>query len=272
MTRPQRKRGRLRRALLYGLVCVSVFGIGYSLYRLYGLQAEYAAEDALYTGLRLQAHTNEDASVGTSGAPTAATPAPQEGQTPEATPSPAPESLMDFDALRQINPDTVAWITLENSVIDYPVVQAEDDVYYLHHLYSGKRGASGAIFMEAENAADFSDKNTVLFGHHMKNGSMFASLDKYRKQAYFDEHRTATLYTPYGDHVVEWFAGYVADAAPIPLVFEGDEAFMAFLAEAYARSTFESGVTVLPADRVVTLSTCTYVFHNARYVLLGVVR
>lgn len=182
-------------------------------------------------------------------------------------------SKMNFDKLREMNPDTVAWINMNDGTIDYPVVQGKDNKFYLNHLFSREYGKAGSIFMEVTNAADFSDKNTLLFGHHMNNGSMFANIENYRNQAYYELFPRMELYTPQGDNKVEWFAGYPVSAARIPTAFDSSEAFLAHVEKARSRSDFQAAeVQVSAEDRLVTLVTCTYAWENARYILVGVIR
>ena len=142
----------------------------------------------------------------------------------------------------------------------------------MDHLFSEEYGISGSIFMEMTNTPDFSDRNTIIFGHHMNNESMFASLDKYRSQKYYEEHPVMTLYTPQGDYLVEWFAGYAITAAPIPTAFENDAAFEEYVGQAIRKSNFKADIEVLPTDRIITLCTCSYVSDDARYILVGVLR
>ena len=284
MKSPQKKRRSRRPVFLYLVLCVCILAIGYSAYRLILTRLAYDADDNLYAELRTelagpggsavpaasQGGAASDGAVSgesAAGEPAAGAPVPADDKTPAAA-----ESQMDFEKLLNINPDTVAWITLPDTVIDYPVVQGEDDSYYLRHLFTGKRGASGCIFMDAANAPDFTDRNTVLYGHHMKNGSMFAGLEKFNKQSYYDAHGSMTLFTPSGDHRVEWFAGYGTTSDRVPTAFESDQAFSDFVAEAAANSDFASDVQVLPTDRLLTLSTCTYFMYDARYLLIGVIR
>ena len=103
---------------------------------------------------------------------------------------------VDFAALREINPDIVAWIYIEGTKINYPIVQGEENSYYLKHLFSGEWNGSGCIFLDFRNDASFADRHSIIYGHHMKNGTMFTDLDKYKKQEFFDEHPVALLITP----------------------------------------------------------------------------
>lgn len=186
--------------------------------------------------------------------------------------TPFATSQMDFAKLEQINPDTVAWITIEDTLVDYPVVQGSDNRYYLKHLFTGEYGTVGSIFMEKTNTPDFSDQNTLIFGHNMKDKSMFADLDKYREQEYYEEHPTMMLFTPQGDHLVEWFAGYTTTSAPLPLTFETEDEFEEHVRSTLLKSDFQADVDILPTDRLVTLATCVYDSEDARFILVGVIR
>ena len=178
---------------------------------------------------------------------------------------------VDFDGLRAINPNVVGWIILEGTPINYPVVQGDDNYHYLDHLFNGTRNPSGAIFVDSYNLPDFVDDNTVIYGHHMRDGSMFAALERYRSQAFFDENPWVFLLTPEGNYVIKLFAGYVVDveASSWRLEFSDDAEMQYWIDERRSRSDFISDVEVGPSDRLVTLSTCSFVFHNARYVVVG---
>lgn len=179
---------------------------------------------------------------------------------------------VDFAALSAINPDIVGWLYCEDTVINYPVTQTTDDEYYLRHLFDGSTHKSGCLFLEAANAADFSDIHSIIYGHHMKNGSMFQSLSNYKKQSYYDEHPTLLLMTPGQNYTIRLFAGYVcaADGNAWQLDFRSDEEFKNWLQSACRRSTFDSGITPTVSDHIITLSTCSYEYDDARYVVLGV--
>jgi len=179
--------------------------------------------------------------------------------------------VVDFDALLAMNPDTAAWLYSEGTVIDYPVVQGSDNSYYLDHIFDGTYNKLGALFVDYRNTPGFADRNTIIYGHNMNNGSMFASLTKYEEQAYYDEHPEMLLMLPEGTFRLELFSGYVAstDASAYQLSFADDSVFAAFLEEVRGKSDFVSPVSVTASDRIVTLSTCTYNFENARYVVHG---
>ncbi|MBQ0038243.1 MAG: class B sortase [Clostridiales bacterium] len=118
--------------------------------------------------------------------------------------------VVDFNALREINPDIVGWIYIEDTNINYPIAQGPDNSYYLSRMYNKQWDGCGCIFMDYLNSPDFSDSNSVIYGHHMKNGSMFHDLDGYKGQEFYETHKTAYLLTPDKNYQIILFAGYVA--------------------------------------------------------------
>ena len=179
---------------------------------------------------------------------------------------------MDFDGLKQINGDIIGWLYGEGSNIDYPVLQAKDNEYYLEHLYNGESNSSGSLFADYRNRSDFSDRNTVIYGHHMNNGTMFGSLEYYRDQDFYEAVPTMMLYTPEGDYLIELISGTDEngyDDGYISFDFQSDEEFLQYVESFRSRSTFKSDVEVQPGDRLISLSTCAYVFANARYMVIG---
>ncbi len=119
--------------------------------------------------------------------------------------------VVDWDALREINPDVVAWVYMPGTMVNYPVAHKDgDSEYYLHHNFSLGEGSFGAefgsIMLSGENAGDFSDEVNILYGHHMRNGSMFALFAELRDSDIFNEHRTIYLLTPEGNYRLQTFA------------------------------------------------------------------
>jgi sortase B len=176
---------------------------------------------------------------------------------------------VDFDALRAINPDVAGWLYCENTPINYPVVQGSDNVYYLRRLLDGKSNRSGTLFLDWRNRPELTDDQSVIYGHHMRNGSMFACLTGYRKQEYYTAHPVIYLLTPEYNFRLEVFSGYVSDPATEDFVFWFDSGTdrETYLTQAVERSDFTANVEVAAEDRIVTLSTCTYEFENARYLI-----
>lgn len=183
-------------------------------------------------------------------------------------------SKPDFEALLAWNPDIVGWIWLPGTDIDYPVVQGQDNDYYLNHTTDHTRSVIGSIFMESKNSKDFQDDVTALYGHHIRGGRMFSSLSGYKEQAYYNEHPVIYLYTPDQDYVIELFAGEILNGATatLPLIFESMDARDTWLKALQKSSRFQSPVEIGEDDRFVALCTCSYEYNNARYAVYGVLR
>ena len=178
---------------------------------------------------------------------------------------------VDFDGLSQVNDDIVAWLYVPGTVINYPIVQTGDNDYYLNHLFNGKVNSSGCIFLDYSAAGDFTSMNSVLHGHHMRNGTMFAAVCKYKNPSFYRSHPTAMLVTPEGNYEVRFFSGYVCDTESDAWNYSfSDGDYDTWLKKRLKLSCFKSGVTPSAEDRVLTLSTCSYEFDDARFVLHGI--
>lgn len=193
------------------------------------------------------------------------------GTEPEAQET-APISV-DFDALSSRRGDVVGWLYCEETPVNYPIAQSDDNDYYLYRLLDGTPNTAGTLFLDCRASGDFSGWNSVIYGHNMKNDSMFGSLKHYRAQAYYDSHPVLYLLTPNRDYKIELVGGYVtssnAAAYSIPETREERDALVRL---AVSSSTFTSSAEITDNDKLITLSTCVYDFENARYVLVGVLR
>lgn len=179
-------------------------------------------------------------------------------------------AAIDFDRLYEVSEDAVAWLYAPNGAINYVVAQAEDNDYYLHRLLNGEETNGGTLFADFRNSAGFSDWNTVIYGHNMKNGTMFASLLDYRNPDYYEEHPAMYLYTPGHRYRLELIAGYTTNVSDliysVPATKEERDEI---LEHAYKVSSFVSGIIAGAEDKLVTLSTCSYDYDDARYVVIG---
>ena len=128
--------------------------------------------------------------------------------------------------------------------------------------------------MDYRNAPDLSGRNTVLYGHNLKDGTMLNQITNYNEQSFYQQHPRALLMTPERNYRIEFVAGYITDlnGSAWKMEFGSDQEFSLWLEEAMARSTFTASVPVIPQDRVVTFSTCTYEYLEARYVLVGILK
>ena len=178
---------------------------------------------------------------------------------------------VDFEELLKENPDVVGWIYSEETQINYPVLRGKDNEAYLHHMINGAYNSAGSIFMDFRCEPDLSGFNTIIYGHHMKNGSMFASLHQYTKQDFYDEHKYMWYLTP--DHIyrLDVLAGYVGDAeAEVYTIFTERDELTSYLSFAEASSNFEPDHRPQEISGVIVLSTCSYEYDDARYVVVCV--
>ena len=177
---------------------------------------------------------------------------------------------VDFEILWETNEDVVGWIYCEDTPINLPLVQAEDNDYYLHRLIDGTWNISGTLFVDYRNAGNFSDINTIIYGHNMKNKGMFGTLSNYKEQSYYEDHPVMWLLTPDENYKVELIAGYVTPSTSEIYSFgQTEEEVLALAEQSIGKSTFISDFQVSQGDRYVTLSTCSYEYDNARYILIG---
>ena len=182
---------------------------------------------------------------------------------------------VDFDALLAENPDTVAWIRFdEPSIISYPVVKSADNKEYLKKTFSENDNKLGAIFMDMRNTNDFSDKNTMIYGHNLKvGGEMFSQLKDYEDEFFYQEHPNFYIYTPDGKiRTYKVFsASVVKDTADqYNLTYETDADFESYLTMCKEASEYDTGTEVSAQSQIVSLSTCTNVKEDERFLLQGV--
>lgn len=178
--------------------------------------------------------------------------------------------LVDFDILQSENPDIVGWVYCADTPINYPIVQGEDNQYYLRRLTDGSYNSSGSIFMDFRNAPDLSDLNSLIYGHNMTNDTMFGTLVEYKDQDYFNEHPHLWILTKECAYRIDLIAGIVTRSdSDTYTIFETREELDAHLQSCVERSTFVSDYDLESVERIVTLSTCSYEYNTARYVVIG---
>lgn len=173
------------------------------------------------------------------------------------------ESPIDWEGLWEVNEDVYAWITVPGTVIDYPILQhATDNTYYLYYNIDGSYGYPGCIYTENMNAKDFTDNNTVIYGHNMKNGSMFAGLHQFEDKAFFDGHQKVLIYMPEKSYEYTIFAAYVYDDRHLLYSFDfsNEDVYASYLENIQGmrdlNANLRSDVTVTKENKIITLATC----------------
>lgn len=248
MTKKKKRLSKTGKIILDILLIICLCVAGYSGWKVYSSIHEYKQEESAYEDLSNQVVVINN-----------------ESETSDVS--------IDWNALREKNSDIAGWIRQEDTVIDFPIVYATDDSYYLRHTLEGEYSLFGTLFVECTNNRDFIDKVTVIYGHHFSEfgDTMFTSLEQYANQSYYDAHKELNLYTPNGDYILYPVAGSVKNATDsyIRTSFTSDEDFMNYCNEQFFSSTtFTSEQTLEAADQAVLLSTCTDLVQDGRYALL----
>lgn len=166
-----------------------------------------------------------------------------------------------FEELKAQNEDVIGWIEIPDTEISYPLMQGDDDQYYLKHTFSGNENSAGSIFVEYQNKPDLTDRHTIIYGHNMKNGSMFGGLKEYRKASYLVDHPMIYIDLEDGTHAYQIFSCYEtptdSDTYTIGFAAQPDGRYERFIQMIKDRSAYDTGIEVSKNDMVITLSTCT---------------
>ena len=174
--------------------------------------------------------------------------------------------------LQAVNPDVRAWLTVDGTHIDYPVVQGETDIEYVNLDVYGEFALSGSIFMASRNSPDFSDPYTLVYGHHMDNGAMFGDVVEFTDRTYFEDHPTGTLYLPGSTCPITLFACVEADAYDRQIyglseaVGQGTAELLDYIKE---QAVQYREIGIREGDRIIGLSTCAEAETNGRVIVFG---
>ena len=182
--------------------------------------------------------------------------------------------VVDWKALKKVNPDVQGWLYQKGTVINYPVVQGTDNDTYLHTRFDKQWSGGGTLFVDCRMEKDFKGFNSIIYGHHMKDGSMFRSIRGYTKEdGYYDKHKTLELETPHGNYHLVVFSAFITKATDedtYKMTYDEAEK-QAYIDRAWERSELpitKDSVDVTKNDRLVTLSTCAYDYEEARYIVM----
>lgn len=182
--------------------------------------------------------------------------------------------VVDWKALKKVNPDVQGWLYQKGTVINYPVVQGTDNDTYLHTRFDKQWSGGGTLFVDYRMEKDFKGFNSIIYGHHMKDGSMFRSIRGYTKEeGYYDKHKTLELATPHGNYHLVVFSAFITKATDentYKMTYDEAEK-QAYIDRAWEQSELsvtKDSVDVTKDDRLVTLSTCAYDYEEARYIVM----
>lgn len=187
------------------------------------------------------------------------------------------ENPINFETLQSINSDIYAWIRIPGTEIDYPIAQrAGDDTYYLSHDIYNKPRFAGSIYTEDCNSKDFTDPNTVIYGHNMRNESMFQNLHKFEERDFLDAHPYVYIYTPDRVLLYEIFAAYTYDDRHLmnSFDFQNRDVFGQYLQSIQTvrsmNKNIRQDISVTADDKIITLVTCIGSQTNSRYLVQAV--
>lgn len=188
-----------------------------------------------------------------------------------------PGKVLDWEYLWEQNEDIYAWLYIPGTSIDYPILQHEtDNTYYLEYNLDGSKGRPGCIYTENLNTKDFSDYNTLIYGHNMRNGTMFHDLHNFEEKEFFEANRYVFIYTPEKLYIYDIFAAYKFTDVHILYGYDcftqqGFRNYLDMVFEDYADAGyFREGVEVTSEDHIITLSTCVSGESEKRYLVQGV--
>jgi len=246
---------KARRIVFRSITFVLAVIIIYSAYQLWDINRGYAQAEQLHR--RLLEHM----------------PTPQTSASSASSDSYAAlavnQSIID---LQEKYPDAIGWLTIPNTLINYPFVQGNDNDYYLHLDLDKNQSKAGTIFMDYRNSEDLSDFNNIIFGHNMRNGSMFGTLQNFNDQDFFDNNRTGTIFLANKTYEIVFMAYAVIKPNDIVIystMQTADADKLSFFEYVKSIARYYRDIEVTEGSRIVTLSTCSYEFNNARMVLIG---
>lgn len=175
--------------------------------------------------------------------------------------------------LKSVNPDYKGWLYIDGIVINYPVVQCADNDYYLDHTFYGQKNPNGCLFIDYRLDLESDNYNTLIYGHAMKTGAMFGLLLRYQWPGFFEENQHIVYVTEDGPYLITVFSAYTVstDSDAWRIRFEDDEDYGAWLRSIKSQSNVRCSVTPTTSDRIVTLTTCSFKFDDARFVVHGII-
>lgn len=180
---------------------------------------------------------------------------------------------IDWDALKEKNEEVIGWILVPDTNISYPMVKGKDNDFYLTHTFEKKSNYAGSIFMDAFAQDQWKDRNTLIYGHNVKHGTMFAQLEKFKDKDFYENHPYIYIFTPEGNYRTEVISMYStkSDSETYTTQFGSDESYMKYIENIKGLAEVKKDVKVEAKDKIITLSTCSYELNgqpsDMRYVL-----
>ena len=258
------QRGRRKASVLSSVILVIAVAVFiFSAYKLISIYSEYHKGDKEYDNIvedAIEIQTPQEEET--------------EKEEEEQKPKVHTSLKVNFEKLKKANKDVVAWIQFdEPERISYPVVKGADNDKYLTTTFEGKKNSAGSIFMDANNSGEFADRNTFIYGHNMKNGSMFGQLRKFKAKDYCEQNPYFYIYTPDGKEVkYQIFAVCIVEdtSRSYTRYYNSDEEYVDYLNYVKSIARYDTGVEMTAESKIVSLSTCTNVSETQRLLVHGV--
>ena len=266
-----RRRGMSKGSIpLIILVVVLVGGVLIAGYKLGSALLSYQRDRSAYNDLADQALSDL--------AEPNATQKPVEQQDPNAGQAQQPQSeapfAVNWDYLKSVNSDVIGWIYCAGTQINYPVVQTSDNDYYLHRDFTTRQpNVAGTLFADPNSALGITRSNIIIYGHNMKDGSMFAAVESYVSQQFYDEHPVMYFLTPNQNYRIDLIAGRIVESSLDNYIsfFNDDASYASYLNDITSHSFFATRASVNTSSQLVSLSTCDYsgAYNDPRFLLQG---
>lgn len=259
----------MKKTIIISLLVIFIVIFAFSAYKIISVYTEYDEGEETYKEISEEAVVHSDAPVfldmdefikGETER--------NEDRVPMITAEGEPALTLDREALYAQNKDIIGWIYCPDTAIDYPVLKSKDNDYYLRRMADKKYNIAGSIFMDYRNQGDFTDVNTLIYGHNMKNGTMFSDIVKYKDRSYYDAHPYIYYSTPEKDYLFKVFAAATVDTKDrIFSEFESREELHEYFTESENITLFDTDTDLLSIDNTVTMSTCANDSGSKRYLV-----
>ena len=277
---PSKKREQSRRSpLVIVLIVILIGGMIFAGWQLgsilLGYQRDRSAYDQLATSALIsiaEPENNDRPAVSTPSAQLGEDPAETEDSSEETVPSEIPFTV-DWDYLASVNPDIAGWLYCPDTVINYPVVQSEDHEYYLNHGFEGQTNSSGTLFADRDSVAGITQSHLIIYGHNMKDNSMFGILRNYTDRDYFEDHPIFYYLTPDDCYRVELICAMTVESvlSNFPTYFSSTGDYQSYLDRITSGAYWVNSSAVTTDHQLITFSTCTYGsgYNDARLLVHG---
>ena len=294
-TRDPKRRGGIGKSLYILLMAALCFVMLFSAYKVISISLDYNRGEVEYNDIHdsfvrdyttvfvpkrkeepIETETSASTDASSPDAFVTDTTEPQVTQAPETT-SQEEDVLVipsiDSAYLKSVNPDYKGWLYVDGIVINYPVVQCADNEYYLDHTFYRQKNSNGCLFIDYRLDLEEDNYNTIIYGHAMKTGAMFGLLSRYAWPGFYEQNKHIVYVTEKGPYLITVFSSYTVstDSDAWRVRFEDEEDYAEWLKSIKSASEVRNSIVPKTTDRIVTLTTCSFKFEDARFVAHGII-